>query len=435
MSDRLKAVWGSNRRVLSNFFSLSVLQFVNYLAPLITVPYLVRVLGPEKFGLVGFATAFMLYLVTFSDYGFRWSATRKVAIYREDRDRRSSIYSSVLLIKLGFTMLGLVVLAALLATVPKFRDEWLLYVFAFGTVVGNMLFLDWFFQGMERMKYITILNLIGRTLFTGAIFIFIRRPDQYVYVPLFGSLGTLTVGVASMWVVHRQFDTRFSIPPLSVVREELRDGWHVFLSVATAKIYTAGMPLILGLFAPYAAVGYYTAGEKIVQAGTCMLEPFMRAIYPHIGHLTSKSKESAVVLLRKIVRVIGPLTLVLSAAVALLAPQIADIILGDQYTQSIPVIRILAFLFLAKGLGHIFLLQTMLNFRHDRAVSRIVLVSALVCVVSSLTLIPSLSYRGAAVAALVPEIAMLLLSGYFVQKRYKLLYWHVSVRRTTNGDV
>jgi PST family polysaccharide transporter len=195
------------------------------------------------------------------------------------------------------------------------------------------------------------------------------------------------------------------------------------------------MPLILGCFAPYASVGYYTAGEKIVQAGTCMLEPFMRAVYPHIGHLSSQSKESAVVLLRKIVRVIGPLTLLMSLAVALLAPQIADLILGDQYVESIPVIRILALLFFAKGLGHIFLLQTMLNFRHDRAVFRIVLFAALLCAVSSLALIPSLSHRGAAVAALVPEVAMLLLSGSFVQKRYRLLDGRLFRREAHDGDV
>jgi O-antigen/teichoic acid export membrane protein len=435
MFDRLRAAWGNNRRLVSNFFSLSVLQFANYLAPLITVPYLVRVLGPEKFGLVAFANAFTQYLVTLSDYGFRWSATRKIAISRDDPDRRSRVFSSVMVIKFGFMILGLFLLVALLVLVPKFRDEWLLYVFAFGTVAGNVLFLDWFFQGMERMKYITLLNLISRGIFTAAVFVFIREPEQYVYVPLFGSLGAVTVGLASVWVVHRGFDTRFSVPGFSAVREELRDGWHVFLSVGTARIYTAGMPLILGCFAPYASVGYYTAGEKIVQAGTCILEPFMRAIYPHIGHLSSTCKESAVVLLRKIVRVIGPLTLLMSLGVALLAPQIAGLILGDQYVESIPVIRILALLFLAKGLGHIFLLQTMLNFGHERAVFRIVLAAALLCVVSSLVLIPSLSHRGAAVAALVPEVAMLVLSGSFVQKRYKLMDWHLSIRGTGDGDV
>ena len=102
MFDRLKATWRNNQRIASNFFSLSVLQFVNYLAPLITVPYLVRVLGPEKFGLVGFATAFTQYLVTLSDYGFRWSATRKIAVFRDDRVRRHSVFSSVIFIKSGF---------------------------------------------------------------------------------------------------------------------------------------------------------------------------------------------------------------------------------------------------------------------------------------------------------------------------------------------
>ncbi len=419
-----KARWTRHRRILSNFFSLSLLQVVNYVAPLLTVPYLVRVLGPEKFGIVAFVNAFVYYLMTLSDYGFRLSATRKISIFREDKARRSRVFSAVLLIKSGFATLGLVLTVVLLIAVPKFRDERLIYLYAFGVVVGNVFFLDWFFLGVERMKYITVLNLIGRGLFTAAIFVFIKKPGDYVYVPLFNSLGTIVIGAASMWFVHSRFDTRLAFPGLAALREELHDGWHVFLSVATANIYTTGMPFILGCFAPYNSVGYYTAGEKIVRAGSGLLEPFARTVYPHIGHLTSQSKEAAIVLLRKIVRVIAPLTFVISLGILVLAPQIVAVILGRRYTESIAVVRIMAFLFFAKGLGHVFLLQAMLNFRHDRAVFRIVLAAALLCVVSSLVLIPLWAHRGAALAALVPEVTMLVLSGAFVQKRYQLIDWH-----------
>lgn len=421
----LKALWTRHRRILSNFFSLSLLQVVNYIVPLLTVPYLVRVLGPEKFGIVAFVNAFVYYLMRLSDYGFSLSATRKISVYRADTAHRSRVFSAVLLIKSSFVVIGLALTVVLLLTVSKFRDEWLIYVYAFGVVVGNVFFLDWFFLGVERMKYLTVLNLIGRGIFTAAVFVFINEPADYVYVPLFNSLGTIAIGASSMWIVHRRFDTRLTFPGLAALREELRDGWHVFLSVATANIYSSGMPFILGCFAPYSSVGYYTAGEKIVRAGSGLLEPFARTVYPHIGHLSSRSKEAAVVLLRKIVRVIAPLTFVISVGILLLAPQIVRVILGERYIESIPVIRILAFLFFAKGLGHIFLLQTMLNFRHDRAVFRIVLAAALLCVGSALVLIPLWSHRGAALAALVPEVAMLLISGVYVQKHYQLIGWHL----------
>ncbi|HYW78133.1 MAG TPA: flippase, partial [Thermoguttaceae bacterium] len=394
----------------------------NYLAPLITVPYLARVLGRENFGIVGFVQALILYLVALSDYGFRFSATRKISILRDDKAQRDTVFSSVLLIKFAIVVLELLVLVALIAFEPKFRAEKMMYIFAFGTLVGNIFLLDWFFQGVERMKYITVLNLIGRTITVVAIFTFVRTPSHYVYVPLFYSLGAIFVGVASMWTVRRHFNVRLSLPAWNAVREELRDGWHVFLTVATANIYTSGVPLLLGFFASYTAVSYYVAAEKIVQAGTAMLEPFSRAIFPHIGLLSTKSKDAALALLRKIVRVIGPLTLLISVAVALAAPWIISI-MGKQYDQSIPVMRILAFLFFAKGLGHIFLLQTMLNFKHDQAVFRIVLASAVLCVISAFIFIPLWSYLGAAIAGLVPEMAMLLFSGVYVQKRYGLIDW------------
>jgi polysaccharide transporter, PST family len=409
------------RRLLENFASLSVLQVAQYVLPLLTVPYLVRVLGPEKFGIVAFATAVIQYPVMLADYGFKYSATRKISVFRADAGRCSVILSSVLFVKVCFLMATLVGLAVLVLWIPKLRAEWIVYTFGFGTVIASVFFLDWFFQGMECMKSITLLSLLGRTVFTVAVFIFIRKESHYLYVPLLNSLGGLGSALLSVWMVSKQFRVRFALPGWQAIREELKDGWHVFLSVTTAKIYVTGMPLILGCFAPYTFVGYYTAAEKIIQAGAGMLEPFTRALYPYIGFRSARSVESALVLIRRIVRIIGPLTFLTSLFTLLLAPQISRVILGDQYAESIPVIRILAFLLFAKGLGHVFLLQTMLNLGHDRAVFRIVLFASVLCIGSSLVLIPLFSYKGAAVAALVPEMAMLLLSAGFVERRYGVL--------------
>jgi len=139
----------ARKRLLENFLSLSVLQGVNYILPLITVPYLVRVLGPEKFGLLAFIRAFVQYFAILTAYGFGFSATRKISICREDKERVSEIFSSVILIKSGFMLISFFVLTALVFAIPKFNTERMVYLFAFGMVVGNVLFPVWFFQGME----------------------------------------------------------------------------------------------------------------------------------------------------------------------------------------------------------------------------------------------------------------------------------------------
>ena len=202
-----KVLTGSptRKRLTSNFFSLSVLQALNYILPLITLPYLVRVLGPEKYGLISFAQAFIGYFTILTDYGFGLSATREISIHREDEKKVSEIFSSVMIAKIFLGILSFIILGLVLLSVPKFGNEWLLYIFTFGTVLGNIFFPVWFFQGMEKMKWITILNVISKVIFTICIFIFIHSESDYLYVSLINSLGYLVAGIISLIVVFKNF--------------------------------------------------------------------------------------------------------------------------------------------------------------------------------------------------------------------------------------
>mgnify|MGYP000464591323 FL=1 len=131
------------KRLASNFFSLSVLQVFTYVLPLLTLPYLVRVLGVETFGLVAFATAFITFFNILVDYGFNLSATREVSIHRENKDKITEIYSSVLAIKFILIFVSLIILSFIVFTFEKFSSHSILYFITFISVIGQALFPIW----------------------------------------------------------------------------------------------------------------------------------------------------------------------------------------------------------------------------------------------------------------------------------------------------
>jgi len=421
MISKLRAISDDKRRLLGNFFSLSVLQGANYLLPLITLPYLVRVLGPEKFGLVAFAQAFIGYFIILTNYGFNLSATREISINRENKEKITEIFSSVITIKFLLGIISFLILILFLTFIPRFGNDRLLYIFTFGMVLGNILFPVWFFQGMERMKYITILNIVAKGIFTVCIFIFIRKMSDYFYVPLINSMGYLFAGGLSLKIVLKDFKINFRLPAVKSIKYQLKESWHIFISQVAVSLYTISNVFILGLFTNNTIVGYYSAAEKLIKAARGLLVPVSQTVYPYISKLVTESKQRALSFIKKLIILVASGSFVISLSVFILAVPIVNIILGSQYQQSIIVLRILAFLPFIIGLNNIFGIQTMLTFNLKKPFSRILISAGLLNITLALILAPCYWHVGISIAVVVTEIfvtfSMFL---YLKKKRIKI---------------
>ena len=171
-----------NRSLFVNASFLALMQAANMFLPLLTVPFLVRVLGIELFGQLAFVTAFMYYFVVLSDYGFNLTATRDISVNRHDIEEVSRIYSQVTVIKLALLILSFLLMLAIVFFVPTFFEHWPLYLASFMVVICQALFPTWFFQGMEAMKYITYLSVFAKVFFMLGNFYFVFCPENLPFM-------------------------------------------------------------------------------------------------------------------------------------------------------------------------------------------------------------------------------------------------------------
>ena len=196
---RYRQIIKKNKVLVENFSYISALQIFLLLSPLITYPYLVRVLGRELYGWVITAQVIAGYCSLIVDFGFKSVSAKHVSIYRENKDKLSEILSSVLLVRFLLWFFCFIVYTIIVYQIDSYREHIWLFLFSFGITFNELLFPQFFFQGIEKMKYIAILNIGIRLFFLLLIFIVVKETEDYVIVPLLSSIGYFLGGVVSLY--------------------------------------------------------------------------------------------------------------------------------------------------------------------------------------------------------------------------------------------
>jgi len=379
MINRLKTLENNKKRLLTNFFSLSILQGTNYLLPLTTFPYLVRVLGPEKFGLVTFAQAFIQYFVILTDYGFNLSATREISTHRENKARVAEIFCSVMCIKLALLAVSFGVLSVVVFGFSRFRVDWEVYFLTFGIVFGQMLFPVWFFQGMEQMKCMAVLNIFAKLIFISCVFIFVKQQNDYVYVPLLNSVGFLASGLLGFFTGIRQSEATFAafacLKNLSKLKYYFNEATKFFFAVFFAKIFASSGVFFAGIFLGNSTAGLLGAVEKMTLAFSGLFKPISESLYPFF---TRKQDKSVIVnrYFRVVLRLSG-VFLVLSVLIYFFSNDIVILVLGHKFTGSVPILKYLSPIFFISPLYILFGYHVFLSLGKDREFMLTVIVPVL----------------------------------------------------------
>ncbi|MFH1199338.1 MAG: oligosaccharide flippase family protein [Candidatus Omnitrophota bacterium] len=409
------------KTILENFSSLSALQTINYLLPLIILPYLIRVIGPEKFGLIAFAQALTQYFVILTDYGFSLSATKKIALAGLHRNKAQTTFSSVMTIKFMITAISFILFLIIISAVPKFSRDWMVYFLSFGTVTGNTLFPLWFFQGKEKMKYIAAINLASGAAYTISLFLLVKGPENYLLVPLLTSFFAILTGISGFHIAFKKFGLEFIDQKRKIIHEELKSGWSFFISIVAINAYTASRIFAVGLLTNNVTTGYYSIAERMASAiQTFPLASLSQAIYPRLSRIFSKSKKRAFNIMRRLQNSITLIYLIIIPIIFLLAPITVKIFCGQNYPEVTLSLRLLL-ISVFFVVSNTFRVQFLLVAGRPDIYAKIHIAAAIIGLPIIFLLIEYFYYPGAAVATIITEGGVLFLTIQIIKELKSLI--------------
>ena len=414
--ERITQIIESKKVLFKNFTSLSLLQIANYVFPLITLPYLVRVLGPAKYGLVNFASAFVAYFGILTDYGFNLSATRDLSVCIKDEKKVSTIFSSVLMIKLAIYLISIFLFVAIINIFPQFQDHPLLYIISFAGVMGSTIFPIWLFQAYEKMYFILFINVAVRTIFTISIFIMISSENDFLLFALLSSIANLVVGLTGLIFAVSRLKVKLIFPGINEIKQQVSNGWNLFLSTLWINLYTTSNIFILGLFARPDIVGYFAAADKIRMAFQGILSPVTQSVFPYVNKLLSESYDKFVNFNKKLLRITSLTGLLISTFLFVFASTISDLILGHEYQRSILILKIIAWLPFIIIISNVLGIQTMIPLKKQKIFSTILFAAAVINILISLFLVPAYFEIGTSISLLITEIFVSSAFYIFVKK-------------------
>lgn len=284
MSKQLSTILQSKevKRLLENFFSLSVLKLVNAILPFVTLPYLIKVLGFQQYGAIVLALSLITYFQAVTDYGFNLSATREIAKHRHSNKQLSYIYSKTMISKIVLLIFSLLCLCGLILCISQFRADFLIYSLMCLMLVGQTLFPEWFFRGVEQMRYITILDLIVKFGFTLGVFLLIKKPEDYWMYPLIFGLSYIFVGVSSNIFLLKKFQIKFIKINLDKIKKNLKSGFPLFVNQFVPNLFNNTTNFLVGIILGKSAAGMFGATRQVIQILTVFNSVVSTVFFPYL---------------------------------------------------------------------------------------------------------------------------------------------------------
>lgn len=410
-----------DRLLIKNIFSLFSIQAVNYILPLLIIPYLVRVLGVEVFGVYILILTVSQYFIILTEYGFNLSATRKIAVNLDNFNYVSKTFSSVLAAKIFLAIIGIVLLNLALLCIPKYQDYTGYLNVAYLSVWGSVFFPIWLYQAYEKMVWIAVCNFVSRIAGIILVFLFVKSSeDLYLAILIQGLIPVIAAVIA---MCHSQIKGLADFKKIDKfdVLHELKDSWDIFISTSFVSLYTTSIPIILGMTSGVASVGIFSAADKIRLALQSLINPVSQALYPRLSKLMQSEENAALALIKKTFQYFVIPLFILSLGVMIFSDKIITIFYGQNMHDVSNLLKILVWIPPIVAIANLLGIQIMLPKGMSRQFSITYIISGIVGFPVLFISSAAFSIWGVSVASILIEVMVVTLFFYFISKSKKPL--------------
>lgn len=403
---------------LSKNLSYNILLTVSgYIFPLLTFPYVTRVLGPESLGNANFALSLVDYAVLISTLGITTFGVKEIASSETDKDTLSEKFSTILNVHLLFAFSVLIVYLSIVFCTESLYDNLSMYLIGTIKILFNVFLIEWLFSGLQNFKYITVRSIITKILYVIAIFIFVRCPEDYV---IYFTITVLQIALNAL--INWRYSKRY------IAYKFTLKGWKNYVgSIFSLGItnlllsfYSTFIVLYLGFVCGSIYVGYYTTATKLYAIILSVLSAFNGVFIPYLNAMhANKDEEGIKRTIEKLIGLVFFISLPLVAYSYVMAEQIILFISGEDFYPAIVPFQIIISQVLLVGVSQITEMQVLLTYNKTKTIFYITLSTVILSVLIMLLYAKDYGEIAAAYAVMIPHIFECVLLLYYARKCIK----------------
>ncbi len=395
-----------NKSIKKNFIYNLSYQILTVILPIITTPYVSRVLGAYNVGIYGYALSISAYFILFGSLGTILYGQREIAYIQNDKEKYSKCFWEIVILR-SITMI-ISLLIFLFVFVNKSNDYYFYYLILILEIIGNLFNISWLFQGLESFKEIVIRNLIVKALSITCIFLFVNKPDDlWIYFLIY--VLSIILGNGIMWFYLPKLLVKVKIKTLNIKRH-IKPILQLFIPQIAVEVYTVLDRTMLGrIIQDKTEVGYYTQSQKIIKILLVVVTALGTVMLPRIASKFSKKDTKAIKMyIEKSFNMLFLIAFPLVLGIIGVKEEFVPLFFGEGYDRCKLLMSVLCPIILFIGLSNVIGMQYLLPTKQQKKFTTSVTIGAIINFIINLLLIPNYGALGASIGTVVAELCVTL---------------------------